>query len=301
MGRIDQGLEDIVNAFSDIKDAIADKGVTMPDLVTADEFAGYIDSISTGNNTAQFLETCTDWSYLFCDARNSIGVRQNYLQSGDFPSSSHVTNFEFFAGNCTTVTRIPQLDTSNAAKVEYMFYHCYNVADFQNSIDFTSVPTSNRLNYTFEGLGRNSNALGTLNIALPATVSSASYTFNYSGFTEINITTSSTILNANNMFAASSRLVTLSGLNFSGCTNIDNTFGGCTALANVSFASGGMLPDLNISFSACTALTHDSLMNIINALPVTANSRRLTLGSTNIAKLSSDEQTLITAKGWTLA
>ena len=46
---------------------------------------------------------------------------------------------------------------------------------------------------------------------------------------------------------------------------------------------------------------HDSLMSIINNLATVTTTQTLTLGSTNLAKLSSEEKAIATNKGWTLA
>ena len=68
----------------------------------------------------------------------------------------------------------------------------------------------------------------------------------------------------------------------------------------------------NIDFSSHSNLTHDSLMNIINGLydlNLTYNvanggtlyTQKLTLGATNIAKLTAEEIAIATNKGWTVA
>ena len=49
-------------------------------------------------------------------------------------------------------------------------------------------------------------------------------------------------------------------------------------------------------------ITHESLLNVINkAADVTASPATLTLGSTNLAKLTDEEKAIATNKGWTLA
>jgi surface protein len=56
-----------------------------------------------------------------------------------------------------------------------------------------------------------------------------------------------------------------------------------------------------ISFSSCPNLTHDSLMSIINNLATVTSTKKLTLGATNLAKLTNEEKAIATNKGWTLA
>lgn len=81
----------------------------------------------------------------------------------------------------------------------------------------------------------------------------------------------------------------------------EGTFNGCSNLENITFE--GVIGN-NISFKDCKNLTHTSLMNIINHLKDfsgTTTTRTLTLGTTNLAKLTDTEKAIATNKGWTLA
>lgn len=63
------------------------------------------------------------------------------------------------------------------------------------------------------------------------------------------------------------------------------------------------LPDIDLAFGldSCTALTVDSLVNILNALPITSVSGRyIRIGSTNMNKLSAAQLAIATNKGWTV-
>lgn len=82
-----------------------------------------------------------------------------------------------------------------------------------------------------------------------------------------------------------------------------NTFIECWALENITFDSIGV-NGLNLSWS--TKITHDSLMSIINALKdystdTSGTTWAVTLGETNLAKLTDTEKAIATQKGWTLA
>lgn len=83
------------------------------------------------------------------------------------------------------------------------------------------------------------------------------------------------------------------------CTNVTSTFyyvRNCPALTTV-----GEMTNLKvgIDFSMSPLLTVESLINIINGLATA--SATLTLGSTNLAKLSDEQKAIATNKGWTLA
>ena len=61
----------------------------------------------------------------------------------------------------------------------------------------------------------------------------------------------------------------------------------------------GMKSSFDISGS--TLYTRDALVEILNNLATVTSSRTLTMGSTNLAKLTEDDKAIATAKGWTLA
>lgn len=81
-------------------------------------------------------------------------------------------------------------------------------------------------------------------------------------------------------------------------TNLVNCFNNCTALKTIT---GN--PNFKVSLSLGTSknLTHDSIMVIINGLQTVTTTQTLTLGSTNLAKLTEADKKIATDKGWTLA
>lgn len=82
-------------------------------------------------------------------------------------------------------------------------------------------------------------------------------------------------------------------------SSVVNPFFKCVSLTTLSGFRG-----LSVDFvlSDCNALTHDSLLNVINeAADVTASPKTLTFGSTNLAKLTDEEKAIATNKGWALA
>ena len=78
------------------------------------------------------------------------------------------------------------------------------------------------------------------------------------------------------------------------------SFQNCKALENLTIE--GILIG-NLVLSDCSLLTHDSLMSVINALKdysedTSGTTHTLTIGSENIAKLSTEELAIIIQKGW---
>jgi hypothetical protein len=78
-------------------------------------------------------------------------------------------------------------------------------------------------------------------------------------------------------------------------------FTNAIALENITFE--GEIGQ-NISFSGCNKLTRASLINIIEHLydySADSNTYKLTLGTTNLDKLTDSEKAIATQKGWTIA
>ena len=109
-------------------------------------------------------------------------------------------------------------------------------------------------------------------------------------------TSSVTIMES--MFTNCFQLTTIPQIDTSSVTNMSYMFYSCSSLADL----GGLMGlKCDIDLSSCP-LTHDSILNVINkAADVTASPKTLTLGSTNLAKLSDEEKAIATNKGWTLA
>ena len=87
-----------------------------------------------------------------------------------------------------------------------------------------------------------------------------------------------------------------------GSNALANTFFETYELRNITIE--GKIGYRYTSFADCTQLTHDSLMSILNALYDYSESEKtytLTLGATNLAKLTAAEKAIATQKGWSLA
>ena len=111
-------------------------------------------------------------------------------------------------------------------------------------------------------------------------------------------------------------MTTILELDFSSATNIlTMIYGSTTSLTTLGgFTNLGQAylttQSANYNFytldlSANTSITHDSLMNVINKLYDIATkgvaTQSLTLGNTNLAKLTSAEIQIATNKGWSVS
>ena len=109
----------------------------------------------------------------------------------------------------------------------------------------------------------------------------------------------SNVTEMDGMFQLCRSLTTVPEMNTSRVTNMNSMFSACYSLTEL----GGLVGlKVSLDLSSCSKLTHESLLNVINkATDVTTSPATLTLGSTNLAKLSDAEKGIATSKGWTLA
>ena len=118
-----------------------------------------------------------------------------------------------------------------------------------------------------------------------------------------------TLTSVNSMFTYDSGLIdlNLTGWNMSKITNTSSWFNGCSGLINLQF---GYDIKYSFSLSSSSKLSVDSLLSVLNGLydyvgkgeSVPSSSYgKLTLGSTNLAKLTDEQKAIATAKGWTLS
>ena len=108
----------------------------------------------------------------------------------------------------------------------------------------------------------------------------------------------------NNTFAWSGNIVTIDKLvlKSDGSQTFTTTFQSCGSLVNLTIV--GTIGQNGFNVGGSPKLSHDSLMSIINALQdktSVGGTWSVTLGATNLAKLTDAEKAIATQKGWTLA
>ena len=295
------------NAKAAIKESIENKGVSVSSTAKLDEYAALINNIETGSGSGgnpYYEDLFNDrtnnglnFAYLLCySSATSLDVSSldtskatnmqhmfyycNKLTSLDVSNfnTSKVKNMSYMFGFCNILTLLEGLNnfnTSNITDMSYMFYSCNNLA----TLDLSSFDTSNVTNMA--NMFYYCNNLTSIDV---------------SSFDTSNVTNISYIFQNCNKLAS----LDLSNWDISKVTAsyaISNAFN-CPALTDFKAPKN---INVAVDFSKCTNLTHDSLMSIINNLTTKTSTTKLTLGTTNLAKLTDDEKAIATGKNWTLA
>jgi surface protein len=222
--------------------------------------------------------------------------------------TSKVTNMSYMFQNCSKLTTIPQLDTSNVTNMYSMFYSCSKLETVP-ALDTSNVTNMYQMFYGCSNLT-------TIPQLDTSNVTSMSYMFQgCSNLTTIPELDTSKVVGMTYMFTSCSNLTTIPELDTSNVANVSVAFSYCSKLTTL-----GGFKDLGKAYSTSTSanyssytlnlsysnnLTEESLMNVINNLYDIATAgcktQKLVLGSTNLAKLTSEQIAIATDKGWTVS
>ena len=223
----------------------------------------------------------------------------------------------FYRCNVSDISEeLANLDTSLITSMKNMFAY--------TSISNLDLSNFNTENVTdMESMFSNNSYLKTLNLSNFNTdnVSSTFYMIfaNNRALTQLDASmfNTSQVYEMSNAFYNDVKLETLNigSWNAEKVVNIGSAFYGCSKLANLTFMTNlgkGYLTtssennsQYKLDFTSCKNLTHDSLMDVINKLydikTKGCKAQQLVLGSTNLAKLTSEEIAGATEKGWSVS
>lgn len=255
-------------------------------------------SIDTSNWTSGY--------YLFADCES--------LKEIPLMDTSKMTDMRYMFIGCSSIETINSLDTSNVTTMQHIFHNCTSLKNLP-ILNTEKVRDMSHMFNTCKSL-EEIPSFNTGNVTDMASMFSTC-----SLITIIpNLDTSNVSTFANTFYNCIS-LQTIPKLNLEKAKNLYRIFNNCSELENL----GGFL-DLGKAFTQTTTnynhykldlsyspkLTHDSLMNIINELydlNLTYNvanggtlyTQQLVLGSTNMAKLTTEEIEIATNKGWSVS
>ena len=118
-----------------------------------------------------------------------------------------------------------------------------------------------------------------------------------SRLTSVPLFDTSNVTDMSYMFRECSKLTSVPSFDTSNVTDMNNIFSYCSGLEAIHIINIGT----NLDVSSSTKFTREALLEIIGNLKTVTTTKRLTMGSTNLAKLTEEDKAIATNKGWTLA
>ena len=316
------------NFLTDVADAIREKKGTT-DTILASNFDTEIASIESGGDINEYLsDTITKgnnslggWTKTIKKMRSPLtveGTSAEYMfyncPVNELPQldTSNVTNMSHMFTSCTNLTTIPQINTSNVTNMRNMFSGCTNLTTTTSQLDTSNVTD---MRYMFNSCTN----LTTIPQINTSNVTNMSLMFaSCANLTTIPQLDTSNVTDMSNMFSGCRKITTIPQLNGEKLINVYRNFYSCTSLENFnglinlgqefSTSQNANYYNYTLDLSSSTSLTEQSLINILNNLYDIATkgckTQTVTLGATNLAKLTSTEgqQALANAqsKGWNI-
>lgn len=187
------------------------------------------------------------------------------------------------------------LNLNEITDVSNFFAGCYSLRDFKYSGDFNAT---NSIAGLFQQC---TNLSGDISINAPNATSANSAFYLCKNINSITLTTAPLTIYGQ-IFLNATKLQSVYNLNLGETSEAQYQPFYCSNLTNITFADSSIINN-STSFSACTKLTVDSILNILNILKdlTGSTSATLTLGATNLAKLTDEQKAIATNKNWVLA
>lgn len=176
-----------------------------------------------------------------------------------------LANLDLFFAYANRITSSVDIDMSDCTSASSMFQGCDELVD---------IPTINAPNL--------SNAFGMFRYS-PKIINSP----------KIN----AQIIDTSNMFRGCTALKNVGEFDASNILDNANMFFGCPNLEEIHIKNIGVSLDI----SSSTKFTREALVEIIGNLKIVTVNQTLTMGATNLAKLTDSDKAIATGKGWTLA
>ncbi len=249
----------------------------------ANTLAIIIDGIKSGNNTCfqnkQYLQYVKFKNLILPSASlNSMFIHDVRLQKVEgLENISNMNNENFISYNSmfsdnTSLKKAPYLEISDDSTVISMFYGCVSLIDISNV-----------------NMGENISNI----TSIISYTQVEDFPFDFS---------SGTLTNVVQAFYMSPKLKKIGKLNLEKVTDTSKAssiFGNCYSLEEIEDITN---ISVSLNFSNCNLLTRSTLLKILNGLvDLTGKSAQtLTLGATNLAKLTDEEKAIATNKNWIL-
>lgn len=305
------------NAKTSIKTSIENKGVIVGDG-TIDTYASKINEISTSSAVLGTKTITENGTYKASDDNldgySEVTVETSGVNINDYfnPTIAAAGNTQYTNGVNEIIKKIPDTITISGNSCESMFQYCSAITTIP-LLDTSKIIYMNKMFF-------NCALLQTIPVIDTSKVTTMTSMFEgCTSLQTIPAIDTSKVTTFERTFYACSALQSLPLLDMSSVTSLYGTFSRATNLMH----SGGF-PNLgkaylttsaannyvySLTLSDCSKLTEISIINILNNLydikTKGCQSQKVVLGSTNLAKLTSEEgqQALSNAqaKGWTVS
>ena len=290
--------------LTDVANSIRTKtGTTDP--INAQDFSDKILNIPSGENTLKkLLDTTEDASNLFrgyqgtsvddliqySDTENVTRMDSTFGYCYNLPTipllnTSKVTNIDSMFIYCSSLTAIPQLDTSNVTSMRSTFSRC------EKLITIPQLNTSKVTNTESMFSGCN---FTTVSLFDTSKVEKMNFMFSYCyKLTTIPQFNTSNVTDMTGMFVNCYVLTTVPALDVSNVTKMNMMFQECSKLKSVLMTNIGA----NLDIKASTQFEREDLLVILNNLKTVTSATTLTMGTTNLGKLTDEDKAIAINKG----
>ena len=271
--------------LKDVADSIRTKTQTT-DLINAQDFSDKILNISSGENTLKkLIDTRYSAGYLFWNYQGT-----NVDDLIQYSDTENATDFLYMFSECRALNKVPLLDTSKVISTGYTFSYCQKI---------TTIPSwdTSKVTYMY-AMFNQCKSLTNLPPLNTSKVNNMGYMFSgCASMIEAPTLDTSRVTEAGSMFGGCTKLTTVPAYNMGSCKNLGYIFERCSKLKSILMTNIGT--DLDIHYS--TQFEREDILVILNNLKTVTSTRKLTMGATNLAKLTDEDKAIATNKGWTLA
>ena len=328
--------DNLQDFLTDVANSIRTKTGTT-ELINAQDFSDKILNISSGENTLKkLLDATKSTRYLFYEYQGTSV--DNLIQYSDtenvedmsrtFYSSkvvrvpelntNKVKNFSY-AFSRSSISEFPNWNFSNAEDISYLLQQCNSLKADIVINNLSKLTGDYCLNGVCQQSKVTSVTLNGLNPNIAYSINQAFFDCGWLKNVSLNTTTGvpMKVKSMSETFNYCSQLKTLPLMDLTQCTRFSVT--GCNSLESIpaydmsnitsinisnlyklaEFHATGMKVSFNISSS--TKFTREALVEILNNLATVTTTQTLTMGATNLAKLTDEDKAIATNKGWTLA
>lgn len=263
----------IIETKNQIKEAIKEKGVEVSDTDTFRSYADKIREIQSGEEIEGQIDEL-------------LKLR---AMNGKLYLSYFLDHFvQVYAGVIGDATQVCQLvqngvinwcknnTLENIAKMDYAFsYWNYGLAQYINyDLDISHWSFDDKITFANCFFSSFFRKIKLPNIIKPSNISS-------------------TFQNCSNLIKIEG-IIDCSNVN----TSVSATFSSCAKLEEVYLKN---LNNTGLKLDSCTNLKKECILYLFENAMQQTTTKTLTLGSTNLAKLTSEEIAIITNKGWTVS